>query len=126
TDGFYQVTQVHQRVKVYNKEGFDWATVEVPLRNNGSKKERLNNLKAFTYNLENGKVKSTKLKSEGKFEERINSYWVNEKFTMPNISEGSVIEYEYTISSPYISIDDVALQSTVPIKELDVSIAIPE
>lgn len=125
-DGFVKVTEVHKRIKIYNKEGFDWATEEIRVREDGSKREDVNGLKAITYNFVNGKIEETKLKKEGEFKENVSKYWAMEKFTMPNISEGSVIEFEYRISSPYISIDDMNLQYSIPIKELEISVKIPE
>ena len=125
-DGFIKTTQVHKRIKIYNKEGFDWATEEISLRQNDAKKENLSGLKAVTYTLENGKIEETKLKKEGIFEEHNNKYWTTEKFTMPNIKEGCVIEYKYEIESPYMSIEDIDLQYSIPIKALDISVRIPE
>ncbi|WP_299398170.1 hypothetical protein [uncultured Gelidibacter sp.] len=126
TDGFVQVTDVYKRIKIYNKDGFDWATEEIRLRDNGSKKEAVGGLKAVTYNLVNGKIEETKLKRDGVFTEKVSKYWTLEKFTMPNISEGCVIEFEYRVTSPYIGIDDMNLQYGIPIKELEISARIPE
>lgn len=125
-DGFVKITEIHKRIKIYNKEGFDWATEEVRVREDGSKRENVIGLKATTYNWVEGKIEDTKLKKDGKFKENVNQYWAMEKFTMPNIFEGSVIEFEYRISSPYISIDDMNLQYTIPVKELEISVRIPE
>src|SRR5690606_19735055 len=108
------------------KDGFDWATEEVQLRDNGSSREALTNLKAVTYTLENGKMEETKLKKDGVFDEKNNKYWKTSKFTMPNIKEGCVVEFSYTITSPYISIRDINLQESIPIKELDMYVRIPE
>ncbi|TDU43893.1 transglutaminase superfamily protein [Gelidibacter sediminis] len=125
-DGFVKITEVHKRIKIYNKDGFDWATEEIRVREDGSKREDVNSIKAITYNLVNGKIEETKLKKEGKFKENVSKYWAMEKFTMPNVSEGCVIEFEYRIKSPYISIDDMNLQFTIPVKELEISVRIPE
>ncbi len=125
-DGFVQITEFYQRVKIYNKDGFDWATEEITLSDNGTKRESVSGLNAVTYTLENGKIEETKLRKDGMFEEKNNKYWKTEKFTMPNIKEGCVIEFEYRVTSPYISIDDMNLQYGIPIKELDISVRIPE
>lgn len=125
-DGFVQVTDVYKRIKIYNKEGFDWATEEVLLRDNGSKRETVNNLKAVTYTLVNGKIEETKLKKDGIFDEKNNKYWKTSKFTMPNVQEGCVVEFTYNVMSPYISIRDINLQESIPIKELDMYVRIPE
>ncbi len=55
---------------------------------------------ALTYNLVNGKIEKTKLKSEGEFNEQVlNKFRSRKKITMPNVKEGSVLEYKYTIKT---------------------------
>lgn len=126
SEGFVQTTEVFKRIKIYNKDGFDWATEEIQLRDNGLKREVVTGLKAVTYTLENGKIEATKLKKDGMFDEKNNKYWKTSKFTMPNIKDGCVIEFEYKITSPYISIRDINLQYGIPIKQVDMSVRIPE
>ena len=93
-DGFTQVRTIHERIKIYNKEGFNWATKKVRLYNaSGQSREDLYKLKAYTYNLVDGKVKDDKLKNEGVFDEELNKYWKTKTFTMPNIKEGCIIEF---------------------------------
>ena len=126
-DGFVQVNEYHERIKIYDKEGFDWATKEVRLYDESNKvKEDLKNLKGYTYTLENGKIEETKLKNDGVFQEKNNKYWATEKFTMPNIKEGCVIEFQYRIESPFRRIHDVVLQYDIPIKKLEFEAKIPE
>lgn len=125
-EGFVQVTEVFKRIKIYNKDGFDWATEKIELRDNGSKRETISNLKAVTYTLENGKIQATKLRKDDMFDEKNNKFWKTSKFTMPNIKEGCVVEFSYNITSPYISIRDINLQEGIPIKELDMYVRVPE
>ncbi|WP_394750771.1 DUF3857 domain-containing protein [Spongiimicrobium salis] len=126
--GFQITTTVHERVKFYTKEGFDYATVtEVLYKDGSSARENLSSLKAYTYNLENGSIVKTKLKSSETFSKSLSNYFNEEKFTMPNVQEGSVVEYQYKIISPfYWSIDEIPLQYDIPIKKQEVSINIPE
>src|ERR1700710_1687693 len=58
--GFSIMYTHFRRAKIINKNGIDLATVEIPLFTNGRAQEKLENLKAVTYNLENGKVIETK------------------------------------------------------------------
>ncbi|MEO8772844.1 MAG: transglutaminase domain-containing protein [Gelidibacter sp.] len=125
-EGFVQVTEIYKRIKIYNKDGFEWATEEIKLRDEGSKRETVTGLKAVTYTLESGKMQETKLKKDGMFDEKNNKYWRTSKFTMPNVKEGCVVELSYRITSPYISIRDIKLQEDIPIKELDVYVRVPE
>ncbi|RDK84245.1 DUF3857 domain-containing protein [Marinirhabdus gelatinilytica] len=123
--GFVQITKVHERIKIYNNQGFDWATRTVRTYNDGTDKESFD-VKGYTFTLENGSVEKEKLRNEGIFEERASKYRVDNKFTMPNISPGSIVEYEYTIESPFPYIEDVDLQYTIPIKKENIKIEVPE
>ena len=125
--GFVLTTEVHERIKIYNKDGFDWATKEISLYKAGGDEEKVTGIKGETYNIEGGKLLSQKLSKDGIFDEEVNKYRNKEKITMPALREGSVIEYKYTIISPFIfSLDKMELQSTIPIKRLETQIIIPE
>lgn len=125
--GFKQVKDVHERIKIYNKDGFDQSTKIIRLYDQSNKKEeRVTSMKAYTYNLEGGKIEKTKLKKDGIFDEKTNKYWKEKKITMPNIKEGSVVEIKYTISSPFLQIDEVKFQQSIPINHLDFKFKAPE
>ncbi|WP_435136944.1 DUF3857 domain-containing protein [Formosa sp. A9] len=125
--GFVVVTEVQKRIKIYDKEGVDWATESVAFYDTGNTEgEELNNLKGYTYYLKDGEVEKDKLDKNSVFKERTNKYWNQVKFTMPNITDGCVVEFQYRKQSPYISIDDVVLQYDIPVKKLDLSVRIPE
>ncbi len=124
--GWTLKTEVHERLKLYNKDGFEYATKKIRIFTTNGKDESLD-VKAYTYNLENGKIEKTKLGKDGSFSEQINENWLSKNFTMPDLKEGSVIEWEYEISSPYYSnIDDVICQYDIPIKYLEAKVQIPE
>ncbi|MFX0557433.1 transglutaminase [Maribacter sp. CXY002] len=125
--GFHVITNIHERIKIYNKDGFKYAMVSETLYKNGSSKESISGVKAFTFNLEGGKVVKQKMDKSGIFSNSLNKYRDEEKFTLPNVKEGSVIEYEYQITSPfYYSIDEIDLQYNIPIKKQEIAIAAPE
>ncbi len=127
SSGFVLVTDVHERIKIYNKDGFDWATKEIFYYRNGSSKENVSGIKASTYHLVGNKLVEEKLKKDGIFNEEITKYQLSTKFTMPAVTEGSVIEYQYSLRSPFVtSIDDIQLQYTIPINRLEASVKIPE
>ncbi len=124
--GWTLVTKVHERIKIYDKDGYDWATKKISLYRKGGDKEKVS-IKAVTYNLVNNKVEKTKLKNNQIFNEDINKYWSQSKLTMPNLNEGSVIEWEYSIRSPYIqNIDDMVFQYKIPLKYIDTQVEVPE
>ncbi len=125
--GWYMVTDVFERIKIYNKEGFDWANLTIDLYE-GEGEDKLIGLKGYTYNLgANGKIEEVKLKNDGIFEEETSKYLTQTKVTMPDLREGCVIEYKYTINSPFIfNIDEFRFQETIPVDKLVVRFSTPE
>ncbi|MEW7290903.1 transglutaminase [Aquimarina sp. 2304DJ70-9] len=127
SEGFRVITEVFKRIKFYNKNGFENASEEVFLYQKGGTKEEVSSLKGVTYTLIGGKIVETKLKKEGIFENEYSERYNQLKFTMPALKEGSVAEYKYKIISPFIyNIDKIYLQYSIPIKKLDVKVAMPE
>lgn len=125
--GFTLVTEIHERIKIYNKDGFDWANKEITYFRNGSDKETISGVKGVTYNLADGDITEDKLKKDGIFEEEVSDYKLKTTLAMPAVTEGSVVEYKYTVRSPFItSIDVIPLQFTIPINRLETKITIPE
>lgn len=117
----------HNRIHILKKSGYDEANVEVPLYTNGNATERLENLKAVTYNLENGLVVETKLDKSAIFTEKRSKNLVIKKFTLPNIKEGSVIEYSYTVESDFLSnLQPWSFQGSIPALWSEYSVSIPQ
>ncbi|NER18807.1 DUF3857 domain-containing protein [Spongiivirga citrea] len=123
--GINLITDVHERVKIYNKSGMEYATKEFSLYKDGGKRESLTGLKAYTYNEENGKLAETKLGKDGIFKSEYSENFNEFKFTMPQAKKGSVLEYKYTITSPYYQyIDEFVFQEDIPTKRVDASMSI--
>ncbi len=101
---FSLVFKHFKRVHILNKNGYDVANISISLFSNGDFEEQVDKLRAVTYNLENGKVVETKLDVKNNvFKDKISKNWVRKKFTFPNVKEGSIIEYEYTIASDFLT-----------------------
>ncbi|MBC8753300.1 DUF3857 domain-containing protein [Kordia sp. YSTF-M3] len=125
--GFYVETNVHKRIKIYKKDGFEMANHYIPLYKGSGEREKVLGLKAYTYNLENGKIEDTKLRNDGIFKEKRSEYVEVEKLTMPNVKEGSVVEYKYKITSPYYgNINEIDLQYNIPVNHIEVVFEAPE
>jgi len=111
------IVKRHVRIKILKKEGLKWADIAIQLYHSGAAHEKVSNLKAVTYNLENGKITEHKLSKDGIFRERFNRNFNVEKFTMPNVKEGSVLEYSYTIYSDFIAnFPNWQFQYTIPVR----------
>ena len=98
---FTYIYKRQRRIKIFNKKGFDMATVEIALFKNDDSQEKAEKITAATYNVEDGKVTETKLQSKDIFEEKYDKNHVEKKFTLPGLKEGSIIEYSYTIKSDF-------------------------
>src|SRR6188508_3511891 len=101
--GWFSIEFRHfKRIHILKKSSYELADVQIPLYTDGHNEEELQNLKAYTYNLENGKIVETKLEKSGVFQDKLSKNQLIKKFTFPGIKEGSIIEYEYTIHSDFI------------------------
>jgi hypothetical protein len=104
------------RVKIYDKDkAEDWLNLEIHLYENGSNRETLSKIKAFTYNLENGTSVATKVDKSSKYKSKESKYVSITKFAFPNVKNGSVIEYQYEINSPFLFIvPEILIESDTP------------
>lgn len=120
-------TEIHKRIKIYNKDGFDNATEFIDLFESNSTEESIGRIKAYTYNLEGNKIVKTELDKNQIYKDKASYNYKQIKFTMPNLKAGSVIEFKYTITSPFIwNIDEFVFQRDIPIKNIKASITTPE
>lgn len=125
--GFIMVLTVKEKIKIYKKEGYEWANKKVLYRISNGVNESVTFSDAVTYNLVDGKIEKTKLKSDGVFDEKINKYYGNKKIAMPNVKVGSIIEHEYTLRSPIIgSLRDWNFQSSIPVNHSEYKTYVPE
>ncbi|SHL86408.1 DUF3857 domain-containing protein [Flavobacterium chilense] len=127
SDGFITVTEVETRIKIYKKEGYDWANQKVWYYYANGFKEKVSFSDAATYNLVNGKIEKTKLKSDGTFDEVVNKFRGQKKITMPNVKEGSVIEFSYQVRSPSDRmIRGWDFQTSIPVNYSEFKTYVPE
>jgi transglutaminase-like putative cysteine protease len=125
--GFVMYLEVKTRIKIYKKEGYDWANFSIPYYDYAGAKEGLQIADAATYNLVNGKIEKTKLKSDGEFAEKLSKYWSQKKITMPNVKENSIVEFSYILESPDISeMRDWTFQYSIPVNYSEFKTYIPE
>jgi transglutaminase-like putative cysteine protease len=127
SEGFDMVTTVSARIKIYKKEGYEWANKAIRYYIGSNAREKISFSDVATYNLVNGKIEKTKLKSDGEFDSNLNRYYAEKKIALPNVKEGSVIEYEYRILSPRIGkFRDWNFQSSIPVNYSEFKTYIPE
>ncbi|MEQ9405118.1 MAG: DUF3857 domain-containing protein [Cyclobacteriaceae bacterium] len=115
-----------RRIKILKKSGYKWADIVIPFYSDGyGKTEVIKNIKAYTYNYEDGSVVTTPVNPESIYREKINDYWNKMVFALPQVKEGSVIEYQYELETPFLfNLPDWEFQSRIPtlISEYEVGI----
>ncbi len=115
-DGFEVLFERTTRIKILNQTGIRWAEIEIPFYREGNIFEKIFDLQAFTYNVENGKPKVTELNKEDYHDEKVNEFWYSRKFAMPDVKDGSVIELRYSIRSQYLfNLRDWEFQWRIPV-----------
>lgn len=126
-NGFQIITEINTKIKIYKKEGYHYANHIQDLYVGGNGNEKVDVSKAVTYNLVANKIEKTKLSGDGEFDEKVNKYWNRKKITMPNVKEGSIIEYKIMITSPYISnFPEWEFQEDIPVIFSEYTTYIPE
>lgn len=102
--GFLLNKERRFKIKILKQAGIDYANIEIPyyVDNNHSGYEEIEEIEAYTYNFEDGKLSKTKFDTKKIYEEKINEKWNVKKFAMPDVREGSVVEVKYKIITPFI------------------------
>jgi hypothetical protein len=113
--GFRIVFKRWRRIRILNKRGLEAATIRLNFSASDNGDKRLKDLKAYAYNLENGKIGRTEVEKKDFFVDKESGDDIQERFTFPNVKEGSVIEYSYTIkSSAYFQLHPWYFQGQYP------------
>jgi hypothetical protein len=105
-----------KKIKIFNKDGYEHANFTTFIYTPGSKEEQIRTIKGVTYNLENGIIVETKLDKETISKTKSDEDWTEVKIALPNVKEGCVIEYTYSLSSEYITfLRSWAFQDEIPV-----------
>jgi transglutaminase-like putative cysteine protease len=126
-DQFQVVFERTTRLQIHRKAGYGYATVRVPLYTRDGRYERLTNLRGNTYNLQEGRVVQTKLAADPAFREQLDKNHVQLSFTMPNVREGAIVEFSYTITSDFIfNLQDWQFEHTIPVRWSEYRATLPQ
>ncbi|MCG8578384.1 MAG: hypothetical protein MI866_00605 [Bacteroidales bacterium] len=114
-EGFVLRFDRHVRIKIFNEAAFDKGEFEIPLFKGDSEKERVKDIKGYTFNIEDGQIRKVALDGKNVYAEDINKFWYLKKFAMPNVKEGCVIDVCYSVFSPfYTHFKDWEFQTDIP------------
>jgi hypothetical protein len=93
--------EYHCKIKIFNNKGFDNGTIEIPVYHD-VETEDVEGITGVTYyQNDNGGIQKVDLDPQKVYTTQENKHWTIYKFAMPGLREGCVIEYKYTIVSPY-------------------------
>ena len=127
---FKVYTEVKTRIKILKPEGKEYADVEIPYLDNPQERsasETITGLKAWAYNLENGKIVKTKMESNNIAHERVDKSHMLLKFSVPPVKEGTAVEHQYKQESGYyFYIDTWVAQTDIPVAYTYYNLLIPE
>ncbi len=112
--GWLIVSEIQERIMILNKEGLEYATKKVSAYKNDGEKEQVSQIEGYTYTLKDNHVNSEKLKKDAIFDRLESEHWDAYSWTMPGVSPGAIIEWQYTLTSPFWKIDDLEIQADIP------------
>lgn len=126
--GFDLVFIRHLRVKILDQEATSHGDFKLRLwKGHTLDGERINKIKATTFNLENDEVVETSLEKDAIYEEKITEYLYSVNFSLPMLKAGSVFDLEYTIISDLLAnAPDWRFQYDIPVVFSELRFSYPE
>ena len=129
--GSFKATRYEkQRIMILKEEGKRWANGGIVYEYNGHRTglcEELVKLKGTAFNLVDGKLVKTKMEGSMINHEDVSKVTRLTKYTIPQVTVGTVIEVESEVVSDFFySIDDWIAQSDIPVYYTSYDITIPE
>lgn len=105
------IKEYHVKIKILKKEGFDKANISIPYYHKDGLTEIVENISAITHNTGS---KNFVLKNKT-YTSDVSENWSEKKFTFPNVQEGSILEYQYKLITPYMfNLTGWVFQSDIP------------
>jgi hypothetical protein len=122
SEGFQIVFIRDTRIKIINKNGFDYANIEIPFFIT----DNIANIQASTFNLQNGKIIETKVSKKSFIFDNDNKYKRVLRIAFPNVHEGSVIELRYRLTTKSIfGFIPWRFQANIPIRHTEFTASYP-
>ena len=113
SSGWYQVTKkFFSKIKIYDKKNAEeWLNIEIPVGDN----ESLTDFQLTVYNFGNGKVEKNIITKKDQLKENLVKGLKIYKLAIPNILDGSVVEYNYKLDSNNMYDLTYYLQYNIPV-----------
>ena len=131
TSGSFKLKRsIKKRIKVLKEEGKSKANGAISYMYNGHRLgqcEQLMKLKAMAYNMVDGKLVKTKMEGDMVNHEDVSKTMRLTKFTVPQVTVGTVIEVECETESDFFAdIDDWWAQGDIPVLYTSFDVTVPE
>ncbi len=121
-DRILLVKQYYTKIKILDKQGVDEAIIQIPYYRTRKSEETIKNIKAVTYNT----GETNTLATDQIFTVDHSENWSEKRFTFPNVKVGSVLEYQYTLETPFVyNFEGWEFQSDIPKVYSEFSAKIP-
>lgn len=105
------VKEYHVKIKILDEKGFEEGKVSIPFYHNERTSEKIVEIKAKTHN----EISSQSVLPSQFFENDISEKWSEKVFTFPKLEKGSILEYYYKLTSPFIyNFNGWEFQSSIP------------
>lgn len=109
------IFEYHVKIKILKKAGVSYADIEIPTFKQEGKSEMVYSIKASAFNLENNKIVETALSDKNIFTDNRSKHYDIKKFAIPNVRVGTVIEFQYKLTSPFLfNFKNWEFQSDIP------------
>ena len=108
---FNYTNEYYVRIKILNKSAFDYGFIEIPYY----KSSKLEKIEGITYNLNsNGEIEKYMLSDQEVYKNNYSKNIKIERFALPNIKVGSVIEYKFMINNNSYKTYNFIFQQSIP------------
>ena len=118
--GMYIEYTRETRIHIHQKSGLDYADIVIPYYQDGfGKSETIQSIEAYTYiiDADKGMIDKRPLNPEDIFTEKMTDKIRLKKFVLPNVREGSIIEYRFVKKTPFLfNPPDWEFQNEIPTK----------
>lgn len=107
----YTKLHYYAKIKILKKDGLEEGNIEIIFGKKDKSEEKIINIKGITHNLDG----TSSLEKNQIITANIKDGLYTKKLLLPNVKVGSVIEYQYTLISPFVgSFRSWYFQSNIP------------
>jgi transglutaminase-like putative cysteine protease len=107
--------EYHVKIKILRTAGIEEGDVEILLHRQDGKEDVIHSFEASSFNYEGGRIVESRMQTKDIYKQEANEYTIVQRFAIPNVKVGSVIEYKYQLESPWESnLRNWEFQSDVP------------